>query len=265
MGSAILQGAIGAGIINAHDVIVADPDATKHTAAHSLGVRAVTSAETAASWLRERQSQAPQLLLAVKPQYLADAAAGLTCGPGLPTLVAISILAGMPSSKVRAAMGGGVRVVRAMPNLPAAIGQGATAACLGEGAAPGDDAFALRLFRAIGPLVVAIPEALMDAFTAVAGSGPAYLFYLAEAMIAAAVEQGFSEADAATTVRQTLLGAAALFQQSVQTPEQLRAAVTSKGGTTAAAMAVLDSCSAKRVWIDAMRAARARGAEIGRS
>src|SRR5690606_13250813 len=153
-------------------------------------------------------------------------------------------------------------VVRAMPNLPARIRQGATAICLGDGAAPGDDDFALALFRGIGPLVLRIDESLMDAFTAVAGSGPAYLFYLAEAMTRAATELGFDAPAAREIVKATLAGSASLLAQSSESPADLRAAVTSKGGTTEAATTVLDNAGVMNAIVRAITAARDRGREL---
>jgi len=126
-------------------------------------------------------------------------------------------------------------------------------------------AIAGRLFAALGPVVVRIDEGLMDAFTAVAGSGPAYLFYLAEAMERAAVEVGLDAAMARRVVAQTLRGAAALIDGDGQgDPGLLRAAVTSKRGTTAAAVASLERDGVMECWVRAIVAARDRGAELGR-
>jgi pyrroline-5-carboxylate reductase len=150
-----------------------------------------------------------------------------------------------------------------MPNLPAAIGEGATAVALGEGARPGDEALAMRIFGAIGPVVERIDERLMDAFTAVAGSGPAYLFYLAEAMSRSAVALGFEPAAADRMVRQTLAGAALLLRGSAESPAALRGRVTSKGGTTEAAVNVLDGAGAMGAIERAVAAAEKRGRELG--
>jgi pyrroline-5-carboxylate reductase len=177
--------------------------------------------------------------------------------------VVISILAGMPGHRVREALGGRCRVVRAMPNLPAKIGHGATAVCMAAGARDGDDEFARRLFEGVGRLVVTIDESMMDAFTAVAGSGPAYLFLLAEAMVHAAAEIGFDEATANDIVRQTIAGAAALLSESVEAAGELRKAVTSKGGTTEAALRVLNDAGFTRALQRAVTAARDRGRELG--
>jgi len=151
-----------------------------------------------------------------------------------------------------------------MPNLPAKIRQGITALCAGAGTRPGDDSFAREIFGGVGPMVVTIEESLMDAFTAVAGSGPAYVFYLAEAMIQASVRLGFDEPTARDIVRETIAGAGNLLADSAEAPEKLRAAVTSKGGTTEAACKKLDEAGVMPAIVEAIRAARDRGREIGK-
>lgn len=127
----------------------------------------------------------------------------------------------------------------------------------------GDEAFAERLFRGLGPVVIRTREDLMDAATAVAGSGPAYVFYLAEAMEEAATKLGFSPEDARRLVRQTIIGATAMMAESSDSPADLRAMVTSKGGTTAAACEVLDSSLVRQAIVKAVEAAQARGRELG--
>ncbi len=203
------------------------------------------------------------VVLAVKPQSLPVvasqwAAAGLAFDG-----VVITMLAGAKSGVVRSALGGSVRVVRVMPNTPARIGQGATAVALGDGAVPGDEAPALELFRAVGPVVEMVEEPMMDAVTALSGSGPAYLFYLAEAMARAGVEAGLPPAAADRLTRQTLAGAAAMLAASSESPADLRGAVTSKGGTTEAALAVLDAQRVAASIVKAVIAARDRGRALG--
>jgi len=261
MGSAIFAGAVGAGTVSAMDVLVVEPDVSRRAGAVRLGAAESASGDAIGAWVAERPGA--QVLLAVKPQCLAVAAEEIRRGGLAAGTVVTSILAGTPSGKVREALGGGVRVVRAMPNLPANIGQGCTAICLGAEA--GDDAVAMELFHAIGPLTVRLDEDLMDAFTAVAGSGPAYLFYLAEAMERAATEQGFTADQAGVIVRQTLLGAAMLLAGRSESPQALRAAVTSRGGTTAAAVEVMEASGVMGAMSRAIRAARDRGREIAES
>ena len=260
MAGAIIRGALDAAVLAPSEVVVCDPDTSKHPAFAALNVFATPSHAQALRSLTD----AAQLLLGVKPQMLGAVADQLRAHWPAHEPVVISILAGTPSAKVRAAFGDAARVVRAMPNMAAGVRHSTTALCLGAGARPDDDAFAERLFHAIGPLVVRADESMMDAFTAVAGSGPAYLFYLAEAMTAAAVDLGFDAPTADRMVRETLAGAATLLSASPDPPATLRASVTSKRGTTEAAIGVMDAHAVKEAIIEALKRAQARGAELAR-
>jgi pyrroline-5-carboxylate reductase len=261
MAGAIIRGCLAARVLPPDAIVVCEPDAAKHAAFAVLGVPATASHADALTSL----ATDGQVLLAVKPQVFPQLAEQVrACWPPR-SVVVITILAGTPTPKVRAALGPQVRVVRAMPNLPAAILAGATALCLGDGAKPGDDALAAAVFGGIGPVVARIDEHLMDAFTAVAGSGPAYLFYLAEAMTEAATRLGFDPATADRIVRQTLLGSAALLAQSSDTPATLRAAVTSRKGTTDAAITHMESRQVRDAIIEALEKARNRGRELASS
>lgn len=267
MARAIIEGGTAAGLIEPARVVVAEPDGPKRARLEALGYTAVASASEALFRLRglEQGGVRGQLLLAVKPQSLA--AVGEEIGPALSadSRVVVTILAGTPGRKVRAALGGRVAVVRAMPNLPASIRLGATAVCLSDGSQPGDEAAAEALFRGIGPLVIRIDEGLMDAFTALAGSGPAYVCYLAEAMIRAGIEMGFDPGTAAEIARATIAGAGTLIGSAGGDPSELRSAVTSKGGTTAAAVAVLEAQGVMDSIVRAITAARDRGRELARA
>ena len=152
-------------------------------------------------------------------------------------------------------------VVRAMPNTPARIESGVTG--ISAGARCDTEALerARLLLTSVG-VVVEVPESLQDAVTAVSGSGPAYLFYLAEAMMAGAVDLGMPADTARTSVVHTLLGAARLLETSEEEPAALRAKVTSPGGTTAAAIAVLDSSRVQTIVRGALEAARDRSREL---
>jgi pyrroline-5-carboxylate reductase len=272
MAQAIVRGGLRAGVLERDGVMVAEIDAARREAMAHEGVGVSGSAAEALRWLRQREEGAGpgggQVLLAVKPQSLAAVAAEIGSEFGATSgacrRVVISILAGTPSQRVRSQLGPPAAIVRAMPNLAAGIGQGATAVCLGAGTGPGDDVVALELFRGVGPLVVSLPEELMDAFTAVAGSGPAYLFYLAEAMMRGAGQLGFAKPMADAVVRQTLRGAAELLSRTGKSPTELRAAVTSKGGTTEAAVEVLDLKSVTDAIVAALEAATTRGRQLGR-
>jgi pyrroline-5-carboxylate reductase len=256
MAHAIVSGAVDAGVAAPGEWIVADPDPERRRLFGSLGIETVEHAGELAG----RLAPGDAVLLAVKPQKLGAAAADLAAVDmgGRPV---VSILAGARSGTIRGALGGGARVVRAMPNTPARLRLGATAIALGAGAGEGDEALPLRLFGALGETFL-LPEDLMDAFTAVAGSGPAYLFYLAEAMGRAASELGLDEADAARMVAQTVLGAAHLLSEDPASAGELRRRVTSPGGTTAAAIERLDASGVSDRVVRAIRAARDRGREL---
>ncbi len=275
MARAIVHGAQRQGLDLFRGGWLAEPDVAKHAEFAGRGMRVFASAAEAVIAIlgdRTLASDATMpVLLAVKPQVLEGAVRDIAAPLAGRDLLIISILAGTPMDRIASLLPGHPRIVRVMPNLAASIGQGATAISASAGAGPGDVEFVRAIFAAVGPLVVALDESLMDAFTALAGSGPAYIFYLAEAMLAAGQEMGFDRATALGIMRQTLAGAAGLLsrnpddatgERSDADPGTLRAAVTSKGGTTAAATAVLDSRAVMRAWIDAIIAARDRGREL---
>jgi pyrroline-5-carboxylate reductase len=263
MAQAILRGAVAAGVLDPSRVAVAEPDESKRGALSTLATPIATAAE-AISWLARAESTPGegQILLAVKPQMLTAVAGEVSHALAPSRRIVISILAGTPTPRIQSLLGRYLAMIRVMPNLPASIGQGATAIAAGAGARDGDEQFAQRIFSAVGPVVVTTDESLMDAFTAVAGSGPAYLFYLAEAMARAATDLGFDAPTADRITRQTLLGAATMLAASGQPPADLRAAVTSKGGTTEAAISALDSAGVMATIIRAITAARDRGREL---
>jgi len=177
------------------------------------------------------------IVLAVKPQMMDEAIDGLGALVGADTAF-LSIAAGIPTGWFRARLGAEAMVLRSMPNTPAAIGKGVTALFAGD--APADIvALARTLLSAVGSVVMLDDESLMDAVTAVSGSGPAYVFLLAEAMTAAGIKAGLPAELARLLAEATVSGAGALIGAADDPPSQLRINVTSKGGTTAAALSVL--------------------------
>ncbi len=202
---------------------------------------------------------AGQILFAVKPQSFGQIAAAV--GPLAKPTVVISIMAGLHSRSIRRALGDQARIVRVMPNTPCQIAAGIAAIALGEGAVPGDEELAVKIFEALGS-TVAVNEADMHAITGLSGSGPAYLYLLAEALERAGVDGGLDAATAALLVRRTLLGAARLLVESGEDPAVLRKAVTSPGGTTEAALAVMIERDLPGIVVDAIKAARERGQEL---
>lgn len=262
MGRAIVLGAVRAGTLHAARVVVLDPNPAMHTAFADLGCGTAASAGDglAAMEALEAVHGPGTVLLAVKPQMLPAVAEGLGGALHATRRLVVSILAGTPTTRLAESLGG--RVVRLMPNTPAQIGKGITAMCPGPGATGEDLATTRTLFESVGR-VIDLPEGLLDAFTGVAGSGPAYVFYLAEAMAAGAEAVGFSRGQALELTRATIAGAAGLLEASPETePSELRAMVTSKGGTTAAATAVLDARGVVEAVRDAIVAARDRGREL---
>ncbi len=207
-------------------------------------------------------SDADVVVLAVKPQdfraMLADVAPSLRAGA-----LVISIAAGIPTSVMEELLPGAA-VVRVMPNTPARINRGVAGISAGSACTAADLDLAARLMEAVG-VVVRVPEGLQDAVTAVSGSGPAYVFYLAEAMIAAGVQMGLSAADARLMAVNTILGAGELMTAGDEDPAVLRANVTSPNGTTAAAIASMDSSGIRDAVIAAMTAARDRSIELSGS
>jgi pyrroline-5-carboxylate reductase len=171
----------------------------------------------------------------------------------------------MPAAAIQVGLGPQGRVVRAMPNTAAALQASTTAIAGGTTSTVADVARAELLFSAIGTTAT-IEEAMMDAATAVAGSGPAYVFYLAQAMIEGALAVGFDQQTAEQLVRSTISGAGRLLEARKDlSPQQLRAGVTSKGGTTAAAVTVLDQAMVIESVRRAIVAARDRGREIAQT
>ena len=155
-------------------------------------------------------------------------------------------------------------VVRAMPNTAALVRQGAAAIAPGKHATDADLDMAERVLGAVG-VVVRVPESLLDAVTGLSGSGPAYVFLVAEALVEAGVLVGLPRDTAATLVHQTLVGAATLLADGTEGPEALRAAVTSPGGTTAAGLQRLESHSVRAAFLEAVAAATERSRELGRA
>ncbi len=259
MASAILTGAAQAGVLG--KVCVADPNESKR----ATFPHAVPSAAEAIAWLdsNEAAPNTGQIMLAVKPQMLGTVASEISAL--VRERVVISILAGLPGERIRQSLGGTCRVVRVMPNTPAQVRKGTTAIALAAGATEADAAFAERLFRAVGDVVVRLDESMMDAFTAVAGSGPAYLFYLVEAMQRGAIEVGFDAETARAIAEQTVFGAVELLKSDGSPASQLRARVTSKKGTTQAATDTFDEQGVMDAIVRGIVAARDRGVELGQN
>ena len=198
-------------------------------------------------------------VLAVKPN---DVRAACTALDGTKRI--LSIAAGVTIAALEDALGEGVAVVRAMPNTPALVGAGAAAIAAGHAATDDDLEWAESVLGAVGE-VVRVPETLLDAVTGLSGSGPAYVFLVAEALIEAGVLAGLPRDVSTALTVQTLLGSARLLAETGDTPERLRAAVTSPGGTTAAGLRALESAGVRAAFLDAVLAATERSRELGAS
>lgn len=209
----------------------------------------------------EAVAEAHTVLFAVKPQQIHETLQHVK-DAFLPDKLAISICAGVTIETFERELGD-VPVIRTMPNTPAAIGMGVTAVARGRFATDDHLANALNILSTVGKVVV-VKEDQMDAVTAVSGTGPAYVFYLAEGLIDAAMELGLSKQQSFTLVYQTLRGAAALLAHDGAGPVELRSRVTSPNGTTHAAISHLESKHWKEVFQQAVAAARDRAVELGR-
>jgi pyrroline-5-carboxylate reductase len=246
MARAIIEGAITGGVLPADTIVVADPEQSSRDFFAALGCQTTPSA----SLLPETR----HVLLSVKPQIFDAVASDVTAD------IVYSIMAGVTIEKIAIAIGNN-RIVRMMPNLPCSIGYGATGLAISDSAQDEDAVLAKEIFSQLGS-VIEVSEHLMDAVTAVSGSGPAYVFLLAEAMVKGGVQAGLDNDTSDALVRQTILGAAALLLQDERSAEELRQAVTSKGGTTAAALHVMNERHVCDAIVEAVIAARDRGREL---
>jgi len=214
------------------------------------------------STVEEITKKCPVIILAVKPQDMDMVLDGLKAVVRAKHLV-ISIAAGITSQYFEKRLGAKTRVVRAMPNMPAQIGEGVTAVSKGKFATAADLKKASVLLRSVGRTVV-VEEKMMDAVTAVSGSGPAYVFLFAECMIQAARSLGLKDSVARELVYETLLGSARQLKVLGDDPADLRARVTSKGGTTQAALEVFAQAKIDTIFLKALTAAKNRSRALAK-
>jgi pyrroline-5-carboxylate reductase len=253
MGGALIGGWLAAGLDPAA-VVVVDPQPPEDSAAALSAAGIVPVAQ-----VPERPARV--LVIAVKPQIIAAVLPALRPAVG-PETIALSIAAGTTIATLKAGLGAGA-VVRAMPNTPAQIGRGITGAVAEAAVGEAGRALATALLAAAGEVVWVADEGLIDAVTAVSGSGPAYVFLLAECLAAAGVAAGLPPELAARLARATVSGAGELLHRSELPPETLRRNVTSPNGTTAAALAVLMADDGLQpLLVRAVAAARRRSEEL---
>jgi pyrroline-5-carboxylate reductase len=246
----LLAGGVPAGSITAVDVAEARREFFKR----ELGVRATTDNASVLAG-------ADVLVFAVKPQNMPELLATLKGASG--GKLFISICAGISTAFIEERLGGAPRVVRAMPNTPMLVAAGAAAIAKGSHATDDDLETARAIFETAAKVIV-VKESMMDAVTAVSGSGPAYYFYLTEALVEAGVKLGLPRDAALALARQTAFGAGKLLAGSEDLPETLRQKVTSPGGTTFAAISKMEEAHVKAAIVAAIGAAAARSKELGK-
>ncbi len=201
------------------------------------------------------------VVLAVKPQQMREVVLGIA--PQIQGQLVLSIAAGIRGADLSRWLGGHTAIVRSMPNTPALVGKGITGMVALAGVSPGQRETADAILRAVGDTVWLNDERQIDAVTAISGSGPAYVFYFLEAMEQAATELGLSAAQGRVLAQATFAGASVLASQSDEPLSLLRERVTSKGGTTYAALTSMESSGIKPAIIKALHAAATRGAALG--
>lgn len=253
MASAIMGGMLQHGFQASHIDVVEPFDATRARLQADFGV--VTHARAGAFL-----ANSSTVIWAVKPQILHDATADI-CRHTQGALH-ISVAAGIRSDSIAQWLGN-ERVVRTMPNTPALIGKGITALFARPAVSASDREQAQRILGSTGACLWLQEEGQLDAVTALSGSGPAYMFYFMEAMTRAGVEMGLEPAQAHQLAVATFIGAGELARASDEPPEVLRQRVTSKGGTTYAAISAMDDAGMKDAFIKAMHAAHRRAREMG--
>jgi pyrroline-5-carboxylate reductase len=257
MASALIGGLIRAGRAPA-SVLVVDPgEAQRLKLATDFGVRAQPAADAALA-------DAALVVWAVKPQLFLQAAA--PCAAHVGAALHLSVMAGIRSDAIARACGitpAQARIVRSMPNTPALIGRGIAGLYATPAVSADERGLVEQVLAPTGQTLWVEREADLDAVTALSGSGPAYVFYFVEAMMAAAAQMGLSPEQGKRLALATFDGATALAAQSSEAPEVLRERVTSKGGTTYAALQSLEASGVKAAFVQALRAAQQRARELG--
>lgn len=248
MGEALLAGLLASGRAATSVAVVEPIAARRDELAERHGVQAHAEPVDCAG-----------AVLAVKPDVVPQAAAAVGAA-GVERV--LSVAAGVPVATIESALGVAVPVVRAMPNTPALVGMGAAAIAGGTHAGDDDLSWAADLLGAVGT-VTTVAEGQLDAVTGLSGSGPAYVFLVADALIEAGVLQGLARPVARELAVQTLRGAAELLADPDADPGRLRADVTSPGGTTAAGLRVLEQRAVRAAFLDAVAAAADRSRELG--
>lgn len=254
MAEAILRGVAAGGVVAMDRIVVSEPlEQRRRHLANEPGVACVPDNTVPASCSR--------ILLAVKPQMMGQVLDEIAPAVGQQATV-VSIAAGVTTATLEAGLRGKGRIVRVMPNTPMLVGAGVSAVAAGPRAGDEEVRWTCELFSASGKALV-VAEPMIDAVTAVSGSGPAYFCYLVEAMAAAGVAEGLSPDVALELARQTCLGTGKLMIETGVEPDELRRRVTSPGGTTQRAVEALEAAGVKDRLVEAVRAAAERSRELG--
>ncbi|MFH1897563.1 MAG: pyrroline-5-carboxylate reductase [Candidatus Desantisbacteria bacterium] len=255
MAEALIQGILKASLLKKDEIIATD--VSQERAAYvqeKTGVNVLTENAQAAK-------QAETIILAVKPQMMLAAIREIA-GVLSPEQLVISIAAGTKTETIEGYLTQALPVIRVMPNTPALVGCSATAICKGKYASDDHLKWAIRIFEAVG-FVVVVDEKLMDTVTALSGSGPAYIFTIIESLIDAGVELGLPRDIATGLTIQTVKGAAVMLEETQKHPAVLKNMVTSPGGTTAAGLHALEKNGIRVAILEAVIAAENRAKELG--
>lgn len=258
MATALVRGFIDAGLYEPLEICASDVETAKRNVMkRRLGV-AVTSDNVT------MVKNATVIVLAVKPQIIDSVLTELQSVVRRDH-VFVSIAAGVPTRRIESLLGSQARVVRVMPNTPALLGEGMAVAVRGRFAKAADEKLTLQLLRAVGKARAVADERLLDAVTGLSGSGPAYVYLFAEALIEGGRAAGLKQELAEELALQTITGAAAMLQRAGETPQRLREMVTSPGGTTLAGLTELDRRRFKEAVSSAVVVATRRSNELGRN
>jgi pyrroline-5-carboxylate reductase len=256
MGGAILDGLIRKGAIDAGNARVFEVDENRREHAAAQGIAVADTPDALAA-------QCDSLVIAVKPQVFDEAVAPLRAVLAERNPLLVSIMAGISIGYIQCATDSNARVARVMPNLPALVSASAAGIAFSDSCTDADRATARAVFEAVG-VVEFVEESAIDAITALSGSGPAYFFYMVECMAKAGEALGLDADQATRLAAQTALGAGLMLQSTGAAPSELRAQVTSKGGTTFAALESFRGSNLEGVVEQAMRAAANRSRELGK-
>ncbi len=261
MGKAILAGLLESGTNPADIRVTTKTVSSADTISSTQGVQA-TSLEKESSANASAAKDADLLILAVKPNLILETLKELA-NVLKPGSLVVSVAAGITTSAMEEVLGRHAAVIRAMPNTPSVLRLGVTGISRGSNVSKEQLETAVELFSSVGKVLV-VDESKIDALSTISGSGPAYVFYFAEKLIAAAKSLGFSDQEASLMVKETFLGSANLLATSSSTPEELRKQVTSPNGTTMQATGRFDAADLEKVFIEATEAALARAKELGK-